>query len=378
LRVTSGAQQGLAAEEFAGLMAPFGPFEARPVLAVGVSGGRDSLALAILAGEWAATRGGRVLGLIVDHGLRPESAAEAATTRDLLARHGIASEVLRWPGSKPGGGLQAAARTARYGLLFEACRRHAILHLLVAHHADDQAETVAIRMARASGPDGLAGMAGLVEHREGRLLRPLLSIPRTRLTATLLERAIPWIDDPSNADPRFERARLRRGAPLPAVEISIGLARATREGALAERAVPVLDLDVAGGVAIDHASFLALDAETQARLLARVIQAVGRRDHPPRGERLERAVARLSRARDGGKSGKGQDFTLSECRLALRRVRGETRLRWIVTSENGRKDTKKSGQPLIPAIFFACGVRCTSHLDRNPHRRTDNREPVQP
>jgi tRNA(Ile)-lysidine synthase len=374
----SGAHRGLAAEEFAGLMASFGPFETRPVLAVGVSGGRDSLSLAILAREWVVARAGRVLGLIVDHALRPESAAEAAATSQLLARHGIASEILLWSGSKPGSGLQAAARAARYRLLFDACRRHAIVHLLVAHHADDQAETVAMRMARGSGPDGLAGMAGLVERRDGRLLRPLLPVPRARLTATLLERAIPWIDDPSNADPRFERARLRRCAPPAIIENSMGLSRAMREVALAERAIPVLDFDVAGGIAIDHTSFLALDAETRTQLLARVVQAVGRRDYRPRGERLERAVARLSQARDYGKSGKGQDFTLSECRLALRRAPGETRLRWIVTPENGRKDTRNPGQPLVPAVFSACGVRCASHLDRNPHRRIDNREPVQP
>jgi tRNA(Ile)-lysidine synthase len=378
LRVTSGAQHGLAAEEFAGLMAPFGPFETRPVLAVGVSGGRDSLSLAVLAREWAVARGGGVLGLIVDHGLRPESAAEAAMTGDLLARHGIASEVLRWAGSKPGSGLQAAARTARYRLLFEACRRHAVLHLLVAHHADDQAETVTMRASRASGSDGLAGMAGLIERREGRLLRPLLSIPRARLTATLLERAISWIDDPSNADPRFERARLRRAMALSPVEISTGIARAVREERLAELAVRALDLDMADCVAVDHASFRALDVEARVRLLARVVQAVGQRDYPPRRERLVRAAARLSQERYRSKSGKGQDFTLSECRLMLRRLPEEGRLRWIVAPENGRKDTRNSGQPLIPAVFFACGVRCASHLHRNPHRRIDNREPVQP
>jgi tRNA(Ile)-lysidine synthase len=378
VRVTGGAQRGLAAEQFADLMAPFAPFEARPVLAVGVSGGRDSLSLAILAHDWALARGGRALGLIVDHGLRQGAAAEAATTRDLLARHGIASEVLRWRGSECGSGLQAAARVARYGLMFQACRRHAILHLLVGHHAADQAETVAMRLARKSGPDGLAGMARLIEHREARLLRPLLSVPRMWLTATLQERAISWIEDPSNADPRFERARLRHGSlPAPADDFA-DTVRATRETEMAERAVPLLDFDVVGGVAIDHVSFVALDPQLRVRLLSRVVQAVGRRDHPPRGDRLERAVTRLSEGPNRGKSGKGQDFTLSECRIVLRRALRPARLRWIVTAENGRKDTKESGQPLVPAVFFACGVLCTSHLDRNPHRRTDNREPVQP
>ncbi len=190
-------------------MAPFGPFETNPDLAVAVSGGRDSLSLAVLAKEWAADRGGRAIALIVDHGLRVEAADEARATARLLARQGLDSVVLCWDGPKPMTGLQEAAREARYRLLRQACRERGILHLLVAHHADDQDETIAMRAARASGPDGLAGMAALVEWAEVRLLRPLLAVRRARLTATLAARGIAWIDDPSNADPRFERARLR-------------------------------------------------------------------------------------------------------------------------------------------------------------------------
>ncbi|HEX9525064.1 MAG TPA: tRNA lysidine(34) synthetase, partial [Reyranella sp.] len=138
--------QPLDAGAFARLMAPFEPFETSPVLAVAVSGGRDSLALALLSHGWAAERDGRVVGLIVDHGLRAESVAEAATTRDVLARHGIEGAILPWwSGAKPRAGLQEAARMARYRLLRDECRRRGILHLLLAHHADDQAETVAMR-----------------------------------------------------------------------------------------------------------------------------------------------------------------------------------------------------------------------------------------
>src|SRR5205823_14734758 len=139
-------------------------------------GGRDSLALALLAEQWASARQGRVQALIVDHALRPASADEAAVTRERLASLGIAAEILLWSGAKPMSGVQEAARQARYRLLFEACRRHGILHLLLAHHADDQAETVAMRAARNSGPDGLAGMAALVEHRDARLMRPMLGV----------------------------------------------------------------------------------------------------------------------------------------------------------------------------------------------------------
>ena len=353
----------LTAGQFSSLMAPFAPFESRPVLAVAVSGGRDSLALALLAHDWAVALEGRIVGLIVDHGLRLESADEAAKTRALLERHGIAAEILRWRGAKPATGLQEAAREARYRLLFSACRRRGILHLLVAHQADDQTETVVMRAARGSGPVGLAGMANLVEQRQARVLRPLLSVPRARLTATLEARAMAWIDDPSNLDSRFERARLRKVGTATA-PVGAGSARSRTAGdrRLAAAAVDLLEFDLAGAVAIDRAGFARLGRELGQRLLSRVIQAVGRRDHPPRRERLERAAARLSLGVSRGKSGKSQDFTLSECRLELRQAPDSRRLRWIIRPENGRKDAKNAGQPLIPAAFFSCGAVSAPHL----------------
>src|SRR5262249_6593687 len=124
----------------------------------------------------------------------------------------------------------------------------------------------------------------------------------------------------------------------------------------------LLELSLPGAVAIDRAAFARLGRELGVRLLSRIIQAVGKRHHPPRRERLERAAARLSQGVSRGKSGKSQDFTLSECRLELRQAPGSRRLRWIIRPENGRKDTRKAGQPLIPAVFFACGGAQAPHL----------------
>lgn len=362
------APPGLTLAEFALLMAPLGPFETAPVLAVAVSGGRDSLSLALLTQQWALSQGGRIVALIVDHGLRAEAAAEAVETRARLAQFGINSDILCWAGPKPNSGLQDAARAARYRLLFDACRRHGILHLLVAHHAGDQAETVAMRAGRASGPDGLAGMAGLVEHRDARLLRPLLCIPRARLTATLVARRVTWIEDPSNADPRFERVRLRAaGVPPTFAADSLAGERSARESHLAECAVEALELDQGDTIAFDPSVFVGLGKDEGARLLGRMVQALARRDYPPRWKRLERAAARVSRVSGRGeagrgKSGKGQDFTLSECHLVLRQGH-DRRLRWIVKAESGRRDVGNAGQPLIPAVFFACGAHGAPHLD---------------
>ncbi|MFO1067707.1 MAG: tRNA lysidine(34) synthetase TilS [Geminicoccaceae bacterium] len=222
---------------FAARLDPLGPFEPCPHLAVAVSGGADSTALALLAARWVGRRGGQLLALIVDHGLRPESAAEATAAAASLAAFGIASRILRWPGPHPGSALQQRARDARYRLLEDACATAGILHLLVAHHRDDQAETVAMRQARGSGRSGLAGMAAIRETRSVRILRPLLDVPHRCLVATAAAAGARWIEDPSNAAPRFERARLRAGEPLDS-EALVGLAAACgAERAAAGRAL---------------------------------------------------------------------------------------------------------------------------------------------
>lgn len=346
---------------FARLMAPFEPFETCPELGVAVSGGRDSLSLAVLAHEWAVARGGRILALIVDHGLRPEAAGEALATARLLEGLGIETLIRQWKGAKPSAGLQEAARAARYRLLREACRERGILHLLVAHHADDQAETIAMRAARASGADGLAGMAALVEWPEVRLLRPLLAVRRARLAATLAARGIAWIDDPSNNDPRFERARLRRAGTLAAGLSDADRVRAGCELQTARAGVPLLQAREDGSIVIDRAAIERLPLDLRRRLASRVVQALGGGDHPPRRERLERALVRLSAAADRGRSGRRQDFTLSGCQFFLRQAAGSRQLEWIVRPENGRKGR----QPLIPAVFFACYPAAATHLDRS-------------
>lgn len=191
-------------------MQRFGPWEPSPTLAVAVSGGADSTALALLAQDWAASHGGTVLALIVDHGLRPESGAEAAVTRDRLAERGMRARVLAVNGLRPGPALAERARAARYDLLLGACNQADIGHLLLGHHARDQAETVMTRALGGSGPAGLAGMAAMSQRQGVRLLRPLLDMPPIRLRSFLTTCAMPWIEDPSNTSPLARRARLRR------------------------------------------------------------------------------------------------------------------------------------------------------------------------
>ena len=204
------AEAPVGAAEFAGLLGALGPFEANPRLAVALSGGADSMVLALMTRDWVRAADGALTALIVDHGLRPESASEAAMVRRRAEALGIASQVLTWDGAKPATGIQAAARAVRYERLGSACSDLGILHLLLAHHRDDQAETIEFRRARGSGLTGLAGMPTIREVAKSRVLRPLLTIPRSRLRATAAAAGLAWLEDPANADRRFARAVLRR------------------------------------------------------------------------------------------------------------------------------------------------------------------------
>jgi len=180
--------QPVSDREFTTLMAALGPFERNARVAVALSGGPDSMALCVLADAWARRRGGRVVALTVDHGLRSDSATEAAVVGGWMGTLGIAHQVLAWEGTKPRSGVQAKARAARYELLTGWCRRAGILHLVLAHEMEDQAETILMRLTRGSGRHGLAGMSAVSETSGVRILRPLLGVGRERLTATLRAR----------------------------------------------------------------------------------------------------------------------------------------------------------------------------------------------
>lgn len=185
-------------------MEPLGPFARDRSCAVAMSGGADSLALALLAGRW-----GRPAALVVDHGLRPDSAGEAAQAAERARGMGLAATVLTLRGLLPGAATAERARDARYAALASACRAAGLTDLLVAHHARDQAETVLMRQSRGSGPEGLAGMAAETVRDGVRLLRPLLPVPPGRLRATLRAAGLGWAEDPTNQDARYARVRAR-------------------------------------------------------------------------------------------------------------------------------------------------------------------------
>lgn len=176
-----------------------------------MSGGADSSALALLARDWVRQRDGHLLALIVDHGLRADSADEARLAAQRMDALGIEARILPLHDLPRGPALAERARTCRYRALIEACRTLGILHLLLGHHAGDQVETVAMRVLRGSRNDGLAGMAASRAVDGVCLLRPLLGVHPSALREILIERDIPWVEDPSNADRQALRPRLRQG-----------------------------------------------------------------------------------------------------------------------------------------------------------------------
>lgn len=274
-------------------MAPLGPFGPAPRLTAGVSGGPHSLALALLADAWARTRGGRLLALVADHGLRPESAAEAAHVAGMLAARGIDAEVLRLRLAPGGASLQARARTARLAALAAAAGAAGAPWLLLGHHRGDQAETLLHRAAAGSGPAGLAAMAAARALPEALVLRPLLGVAPARLEAVLAEAGLAPVRDPSNADARFARVRLRQAladpsgdgpeiAALAEAARAFGRRRARLEEAAARRLAEAVILHPEGWARLDPAAF---GQDGIARtLLATLIRAIGGGRFAPRAE----------------------------------------------------------------------------------------------
>jgi tRNA(Ile)-lysidine synthase len=289
-------------------------------LAAAVSGGADSMALLLLLDAWAKARGGEVVGLTVDHRLRPESAREARRVAGWLAARGIAHHSLVWKcsGAGPRSALQARAREARYGLLAGWCRRRGVLHLALAHHAGDQAETVLMRLTRGAGLDGLAGMGASVARDGVRLIRPLLPMEPRRLRATLAAAGQDWIEDPSNSDERFERIRWRQILPpgqrvaIAAAAAEIGGERRRREQHLADLLAGVR-LGPSGALDLAVRELISAPPELALAALGRMVMAVGGEPYAPRRESLERLLGNLAAT--------GPARTLGGCRVAIRRGR---------------------------------------------------------
>ena len=306
--------------EFDRLFAPF----AHVVLAV--SGGADSLAMLHLCLDWRrdyAVRDHQKRGhakrdqtvspctfsvVTVDHGLRPESAAEAASVADLCAALSVQHTTLHWNESKPAHGLQAAARQARYAIIARHLHEQGHTAVATAHTADDQAETVLMRLARGSGVDGLAAMLPMSRlPSDAALLRPLLGQRKSSLIAYLTKHGYPWCEDPSNQVDSYERVRVRR-ARTKMQEAGFGLdalavARSAQRAARASSALSSMT-QAAWAARGTHAEFspygyatvqwewlLAQPEEVRIRLLIGLLDCVGGQERSASLGQLEAMTA---------------------------------------------------------------------------------------
>lgn len=266
-----------------------------------VSGGADSMAMLALAHRcWP----GQIEAATVDHGLRPAAREEAQMVADWCALHGVPHATLQ-PAQPISGSLQAQARAARYTLLEQWRIDRGLDWLLTAHQADDQLETMLLRLGRGSGVGGLAS----VRARRGPILRPMLGMRRAALRAWCEAEDVPFFDDPSNEDERFDRARLRRR--LAGLDL-IDPARLDRSIEALAQADAALDWTV-NEIAAAH---LGKDGEALVlhrtdlppailrRLLQKMISSINESAEIPRGPSIDQALVQLFN---------GKTVTLSDC-----------------------------------------------------------------
>jgi tRNA(Ile)-lysidine synthase len=304
--------------------------EGETTLLVAVSGGPDSVALLALLAKWARQPGRPILhAATVDHGLRAGAAVEAAMVARLCERLGVAHVILTWDGPMPGSGVQSRARQARYALLGGRAVELGGAVLVTAHTLDDQAETILMRMAHGSGPTGLLGMRARSRKAGTVLARPLLGVSKARLLATLRARELPFAEDPSNGDRRFERVRWRTLMPSLAAEglnarrlatFTARLARleqAVETRAAALFAASVLPQTVPAGLELNLAALRDEPDEILLRVLAMALVRL---------EGEDAGFARLGRLESCGlalatalRTGAAMTRTLSGYVLALRR-----------------------------------------------------------
>ena len=266
-------------------------------LAVAVSGGGDSMALLDVLAAYVESKSIPITAITVDHGLRSESADEAALVANYCATNGLSHSVLKWEGWDGSGNLQAKARAARYRLMAGWAKEHDIDVIALGHTMDDQAETFLMRLARKSGVDGLSEMDSVFERDGVRWARPFLSQSRAALRRYLTRREIAWIEDPSNDDTQFDRVKARQAlvelAPLgidaralSSVARNLRSAKHTLEFYERVESARMVDVD-RGDVIISRGPLPHVPFEIERRVTNSVIEFVAGSDYAPRRSAIE-------------------------------------------------------------------------------------------
>lgn len=292
--------------DLAGLVA--NQFSPDPPKAIGVavSGGSDSLALLHLLAEFAQTHGSTLHAATVDHGLRPEARVEAAMVASHCARLGVGHSILTWKGWDHRGNMQDEARKARYRLLAAWGRNLEVPTIAVGHTADDLAETFLMRLGRRAGVDGLAAMPPRFARDGMSWVRPLLKVRRTDLQNYLSEKGIPWVNDPSNLDDRFDRVRMRKALTILSelgvdadaigdVARNLSAAKDALNHQMKNLARDIITLR-SGAVAIDEARLAQQPSEMRRRLIVHALKWVNGAYYAPRSRAVSDVLTALDQA----------------------------------------------------------------------------------
>lgn len=289
-------------ERFAALMGQLLGPDFPNDIALAVSGGGDSMAMLALCHEWARVFGVRLWVVTVDHGLREESAAEAVMVAQECAALGHRHATLRWTWDGQGN-LQDAARRARLELIDGW--RGRIGHVLMAHTRDDVAETFLMRLARGSGVEGLSAMAArrLVQGNAGpfEVIRPLLAEARADLRHHIDVLKVPYVDDPTNKDLRFDRVKARvalaelgiEAEDLAATAERMDRARHALHARTAQVARDIMMPTPPGVLSFDRDGFAAVERDTQLRLLAAALCWTSSTVYRPRATASEALLERV-------------------------------------------------------------------------------------
>ncbi len=282
-------------------------------IGVAVSGGGDSVALLHLLCRAFASDAVSIHAVTVDHGLRPEAAQETQGVAVCAARLGVSHDILRWDRWDGQGNLQDQARRARYDLLQGWAVENGIATIALGHTADDQAETVLMRLARGAGVSGLSGMSAERSLGEVVLVRPMLAISRADLRTYLRALGESWAEDPSNQDLRFDRIKAREALrdlePLGVTQASLSMvarnmthAREALNWHVHDVAKRIIQID-AGDIVVPRAEFLGLPYETRRRLLVGAVNWINVSDYGPRRAAVEHVLTALDRGAAGSVGG---------------------------------------------------------------------------
>ena len=283
---------------------------------VAVSGGGDSIALLSVMAEVAKARDIELLVITVDHGLRPGTLSEVKLVTGLCQSLNLSHHVEYWTGWDGTGNLQARAREGRYELIADWAYANQITHVALGHTADDQAETVLMRLARTAGVDGLCGMSARRILHGVTWVRPFLTIRRDALRAYLEQTGLCWAEDPSNDDTRFERVRVRQALAV-LDDLGIGVDTLVQTAQQMSDARDALDWQTflcaqdavqihCGAVALNPQQFRTQPTEIRRRLLVHSLMWLSGNAYPPRRDAVAGALAAIQANRT---------FTLDGCQI---------------------------------------------------------------